>query len=134
MKKRGKKVILESPFNPTNGFSLQQNINYGRACMHDCFLRGEYPLASHLLYTQKGILDDRILEERNLGIEAGLVWGEHAEYTVAYIDLGISNGMKYGIQNAINNRRLVEVRNIEDQILKNLGFVKKGDLWIPKNI
>jgi hypothetical protein len=37
-------------------------------------LRGESPIASHLLYTQPGILKDDVPEERPLGIEAGLAW------------------------------------------------------------
>lgn len=80
--------------------------------MNDSFKRGEAPIASHLLYTQEGILNDDIPEERQKGIEAGLLWGEHASKTVVYIDLGISDGMKEGIQRAKEAGRPIEQRQL----------------------
>jgi hypothetical protein len=53
-RKNMKKVIIESPF----AGDVKKNIEYARKCMRDSLLRGEAPLASHLLYTQDGILDD----------------------------------------------------------------------------
>lgn len=103
------KVILESPF----AGEVEANIEYARKCMRDCLLRGEAPIASHLLYTQDGILDDLIPEERTLGIEAGLIWGELAEKTVVYTDRGISQGMEYGIQKAIELGRPIVYRSFE---------------------
>ena len=41
---------------------------YARACVADCLRRGEAPIASHLLYTQPGVLDDDVPEERAQGI------------------------------------------------------------------
>jgi hypothetical protein len=38
-------------------------------------IAGEAPIASHLLYTQPGVLRDEIPEERRHGIDAGLAWG-----------------------------------------------------------
>lgn len=76
--------------------------------MRDCFARGEFPFASHLLYTQEGILDDTIPEERKLGIETGLAWGRMADATVVYTDLGITDGMKVGIERARINKRDIE--------------------------
>jgi len=102
------KVILESPF----AGDVKANIEYARKCMRDCFMHGEAPIASHLLYTQEGILDDDIPEERALGIYAGLLWGAHAEKTVVYTDRGISRGMEYGIENAEKAGRQVEFRSI----------------------
>ena|SRR5688572_31212619 len=91
-------VILESPF---GGPNVLLNTRYGRACMKDCLLNhGESPFASHLLYTQVGVLDDSIYEERLLGMTAGFVWRHLAERTVVYTDLGISPGMEKGIYNA----------------------------------
>jgi len=107
------KVILESPYVG----DIQQNEKYARECMADCFERGEAPFASHLLYTQPGILDDTILEERKLGIDAGLIWGLCADKTVVYTDLGISKGMEYGIENAKKDSRPIEYRSlIKNQI------------------
>lgn len=101
-----KLVIIESPY----AGDIERNIIYARKCMHDCFKRGEAPFASHLLYTQEGILNDEINHERDLGIDAGLEWGKLAELTAVYIDYGITSGMQYGINEAIKAGRVVEYR------------------------
>jgi hypothetical protein len=101
-------VIIESPFSGDQ----QKNISYARACMSDSLKRGEAPYASHLLYTQDGILNDEIPEERAMGIEAGLAWGKLAEKTVIYTDLGISKGMQIGIERALQEGRTVEFRSL----------------------
>ena len=99
-------VIIESPF----AGDVELNVRYARACLRDCLLRGEAPLASHLLYTQPGVLDDNDPWERATGIEAGLAWGRAAEATVVYTDLGISPGMQQGVSRAHGEGRLVEYR------------------------
>lgn len=102
------KVLIESPY----AGDIEKNIKYARACMRDSFSRGELPWCSHLIYTQNGILDDSIPEERQMGIDAGLNWGEAAEKTVVYTDYGISNGMLYGIRAAEKAGRVVDYRQI----------------------
>ncbi len=74
--------------------------------------RGEAPIASHLLYTQDGILNDNIPKERQLGIDAGLAWKTVAEMAVVYIDLGITTGMMYGITQAKKHGLEIEIRCI----------------------
>lgn len=106
-------VILESPY----AGDVEKNTSYARACVRDSLLRGEAPLASHLLYTQLGILRDQVPEERKLGIEAGLAWGIHAEATVVYCDYGISSGMEFGISNAQRAERPVELRFLHPLVL-----------------
>ncbi len=101
-----RRVILESPY----AGDVEKNVEYARACLRDSLLRGEAPIASHLLYTQPGVLDDGVPEERAMGIEAGLAWGHEAEATVVYTDRGISGGMKYGIERAASEGRVVEYR------------------------
>ncbi|MEK7636678.1 MAG: hypothetical protein AAB362_03250 [Patescibacteria group bacterium] len=101
-----KRVIVESPY----AGDIPRNTAYARACMHDCLIRGEAPFASHLLYTQPGILNDSIPKERMRGIHAGFSWGEVAEAVVVYTDHGISKGMRYGIENAKINRLNIEYR------------------------
>ncbi len=103
-----KKVIIESPF----AGDFKKNIEYGRQCMHDSLMRGEAPFVSHLLYTQPGVLDDTVPEERTHGIEAGLLWGKEAELTVVYEDLGVTNGMRMGIERAQKEGRPIEYRKI----------------------
>src|SRR3546814_6008941 len=105
-----KRVIIESPY----AGNVEENTRYARACLQDCLRRGEAPFASHLLYTQPGILDDRVPDERELGIEAGLRWGELAEATVVYTDRGISSGMKFGIARALAQGRPVEHRTLPE--------------------
>lgn len=99
-----RRVILESPYNG----DVEANKAYAREAMRDSLGRGEAPLASHLLYTQ--MLDDMVAKERALGIMAGLAWGEVAEATVVYCDLGISPGMQHGIDHAHKHDRSVERR------------------------
>lgn len=109
-------VDLESPFAGRGGnaeVDREENLRYARACMRDCLLRGEFPIASHLLYTQPGILDDDVPEERALGIRAGKEWGRFATKTVVYTDRGISVGMEYGIKHAEACDRPVEYRSID---------------------
>lgn len=101
-------VIMESPF----AGDVERNTRYARACMADCLARGEAPFASHLLYTQPGVLDDTVPEQRSLGIDAGLAWGLNADATVAYQDLGVSTGMQLGIDAADEAGRTVERRSL----------------------
>lgn len=102
------RVIIESPY----AGDIEANLAYARACMADCIKGGEAPFASHLLYTQEGVLDDTIPEEREKGIQAGLAWGEVADKVVVYIDYGISAGMQYGIDVAIKKGIPVEYRKL----------------------
>lgn len=87
-------VIVESPF----AGDVDYNTIYARRAVRDSLLRGEAPIASHLLYTQPGILRDDVPEERMLGIMAGLAWHHAKVKTVVYADLVISSGMKKGLE------------------------------------
>lgn len=101
-------VIVESPY----AGDVERNVRYARAALRDCLLRGEAPIASHLLYTQPGVLDDLVPDERRLGIEAGLAWGKWAAKTAVYTNLGISPGMELGIARAQVMGRVVEMRTL----------------------
>lgn len=109
-------VYLESPYAGKSKEDVEgvaRNLKYLRRCMHDCIMRHEAPFASHGLYTQEGVLDDTIPEERKLGIEAGFAWARPAAKTVMYCDLGFSRGMKYGIKNALVCGRPIELRYLD---------------------
>lgn len=89
-------VIIESPY----AGEVERNTRYARACLADSLARGEAPFASHLLYTQPGVLDDTHPHERAKGIAAGFAWGKVAALTAVYHDLGVSRGMRQGIEEA----------------------------------
>ena len=105
-----RRVILESPY----AGDVEANIKYARRCLRDSLMRGEAPIASHLLYTQPGVLDDGISEERAKGIDAGLAWRGVADATVVYTDRGISSGMRYGISAAKDSEIPVEFRSLRE--------------------
>ncbi len=120
-----RKVVIESPY----AGDVEANLDYARRCMRDSLQRGEHPIASHLLYTQAGILDDSDPAERAIGIEAGLAWGALADLTAVYIDRGTTESMRLGIARARDDGRPVEHRRLEcvdcqieqDQLDRQLG-------------
>lgn len=101
-------VIIESPY----AGDVERNVAYAKEAVRDCLARGEAPYASHLFFTQAGLLDDTVPEQRTLGIEAGLAWGAMAEATVVYTDLGMTSGMLLGIDRASLVGRPVEYRSL----------------------
>lgn len=113
------RVIIESPFagkgetEEDRLIDTQLNLDYLRACMKDCLVNhDEAPYASHGLYTQPGVLDDTIPEERAHGIQAGFLWGEVASLRVFYVDLGMSSGMEYGKKAAEELGQKTEIRRL----------------------
>lgn len=102
-------VILESPY----AGDVEANVEYARRCVRDSLRRGEAPIASHLLYTQPGILDDNNPVERQHGIEAGLAWRRVAQASVVYMDRGMSTGMMHGVAAAHAAGIPVEFRSLD---------------------
>jgi hypothetical protein len=102
-----RRVVIESPY----AGDVALNLRYLRACMRDCILRGESPYASHALLTKDGVLDDDVPAERALGIRAGFAWRDVADATVVYTDLGMSTGVRAGIDDAITKGRPIEYRS-----------------------
>lgn len=105
-----RRVIVESPY----AGDVDRHTIYARMCVRDCLSRGEAPLASHLLFTQPGILDDGKSDERKLGIEAGLAWHPVCDAVVVYLDHGVSSGMIVAIDRAKANGIPVEERRLFD--------------------
>jgi hypothetical protein len=101
-------VVLESPY----AGNSEENVRYARAAMADCLHKGEAPFASHLLYTQPGVLRDHDPTERRLGIDAGFSWGRWASYRVFYMDRGLSGGMVEGLQQAHEHVQVIHVRSL----------------------
>jgi hypothetical protein len=108
------RVIIESPY----AGNINRNTKYAQACLLDCLNRGEAPFASHLLYTQ--VLDDNNEDQRRWGIEASLSWLTVADLVAVYTDLGVSNGMKYGIEQASQALIRIEFRELSTDIMSNL--------------
>jgi hypothetical protein len=96
-------VILESPFRNADPL-------YVHRCIRDCILRGEAPLASHVLYTQA--LNDADPSQREAGILAGFCWRWLAARTVVYTDHGVSPGMARGIEHAQEIGHEIEYRTL----------------------
>lgn len=104
------RVVIESPYAGT----IEKNLDYLRAAMRDCCLRGESPYASHGLLTQPGVLNDNDPDERKIGIALGFEWRDVADKTVVYVDHGVTPGMLEGIRDAIEKDRPFEVRRLGD--------------------
>lgn len=97
-------VILESPWR--GGIAICRQ--YLNDAIRDCLTRGESPYASHMMLT--GALNDANAQERDFGIKAGFEWRRVATKTVVYIDLGISEGMRLGLEHAAKIGHPVERR------------------------
>lgn len=101
-----RRVIVESPY----AGDVEANVEYARACLWDCLQRGEAPYASHLLYTQVGVLNDEDPDERMRGMKAGWAWRAAADAVVVYMDRGVSSGMLSAINAAVAEGKTVERR------------------------
>lgn len=116
-------VVIESPYAPQSkdpaeaAVELARNISYARAMMRECIKSGQVPFASHLLYTQDGILDDTNPHERKNGIEAGFSIAEalffdstlnDGRFTWLFcVDRGVSKGMQLACEE--NSKRQVQI-------------------------
>ena len=102
-------VIIESPY----AGDVERNLRYVRAAMRDSLLRGEAPYASHALYTQPGVLDDKDPSERRLGMDGAAPYRKRADWTAFYTDLGTSPGIEEGLELAEKHHPVVR-RSIPD--------------------
>lgn len=91
--------------NAVRAYESALHARYLDACLLDCLYRGEAPFASHGLYTRPHVIEDMRPEERIQGITAGFLWRRVAHATVAYVDLGWSEGMRHGEWDAIAVRQ-----------------------------
>lgn len=103
-------VIIESPYAAPTAAGIASNVDYAKCCVNDSLARGESPIASHLLFTQPGLLDDETPEDRRTGIDAGHAWMKVCDAVVVYRDHGVSPGMKAGIRVANRLKKPVEFR------------------------
>jgi hypothetical protein len=111
-----KLVIIESPY----AGKIKENVEYARAAMRDSLNRGEAPIASHLLYTQPGILRDEVPEERQWGIDAGLAWRRVADLAAFYVDKNWSGGMIAARRVYLDEGFPFEVRTIDGEVIERV--------------
>lgn len=104
------RVTIESPYRGNSPEERKRNEAYLVRAMHDSLTRGEFPFASHRLYP--GVLNEDIVTERTLGIEAGYAWMEVADAVVFYEDYGWSAGMKKARNHAKRLEKFMARRKI----------------------
>lgn len=112
-------TIIESPYSGATDADVQRHITYARLAVAHSISLGETPFASHLFYTQ--VLDDATPGQRALGISLGFHYYRFAEKAVVYHDLGLSPGMKAGIDYANRLGLRVLYRYLPDDILAKLN-------------
>lgn len=88
------------------------NRDYAKACVLDSLRRGEAPYASHVLFDQRGLLDDASHVERHIGMRAGRAWESAGELMAVYLDRGISSGMQAAIDRAQTRGQRIEYRRL----------------------
>lgn len=109
-------VIIESPY----AGQVKANLAYARAAMRDSLERGEAPIASHLLYTQPGILNDHDAAERQWGIDAGLAWRRVADLAAFYVDRNWSGGMLAARRLYLDEGFPFEVRLLDGTVVESV--------------
>jgi hypothetical protein len=123
-----RRVVVESPF----AGEVETNLAYAKACLRDCLLRDESPVASHILFASTGTLEDSDPIERAVGINAGHAWMHGAHAVVVYTDRGISSGMEAGIKVAEFFKIPVEYRSLQapqvDSVRLGAESVAGGDV------
>lgn len=107
-----RRTIVESPWSAATPEEQARNIRYLRACLLDCYERGEAPVASHAIGTQ--CLDESPAS-RQRGIEAGLAWMASADIIAFYVDLGSTMGMDRAAAAADQRGLWTELRRLGDR-------------------
>ena len=119
-------VLIESPYAHTHKWGIQLHEAYLEACLFDSLMRGETPIATHKLYTRA--LDDRIVDERRLGMLQAEIMLDFISIHAVYYDLGISKGMWWGIEQGERAGKRVEPRSLYEHDLHPNDKLKWNDL------
>lgn len=104
------RVIIETPYHAPTPTKVEENIAFAKQCILDSLSGKEYPFASHLFYTQPGLLADHVPTERICGINCGYAWMAVAELVAFYIDRGFSKGMLDAMKQALVLNIPIEIR------------------------
>lgn len=104
-------AFISSPYNGEDE-EIIDNVKRARAMCRWAMDNGFAPFASHLIYTQ--FLDDRISEERKMGIEIGRAYMKNCSAVIRYVDR-ISEGTA-GDAELLNSLCIREIQLTEDDI------------------
>lgn len=107
-------VVIESPY----AGDVERNRKYLQRCIKDSLDRGEFPFASHQMYTDA--LDDTNPEDREKGIRGGFEWGSCANEVIFFVDYGMSPGMHKALDHWLSQGKKIT-------FLKILTEVRKGE-------
>lgn len=99
-------VLVESPYKGNIDFHM----SYLRLCFRDSIQRGEVPIATHKLYTD--VLNDTDPYERRLGMSMLKELIQHTDFSAVYYDLGVSSGMVFGINYALEVGKPIKPRSL----------------------
>ena len=112
------RVIVESPY----AGNVERNIRYARAACRWLLQLGKAPFAAHLIYGQ---CIDGSEGEREFAMQAGMSWRSACAKTttLAFIDFGISAGMRAGMTHARSLGQEVEEISLCD-VLGDETFAK----------
>jgi hypothetical protein len=87
MRGRRRPVLIETPYSDKG----TEAIRYLACCLLDSIDRGEAPLASHALYPLA--LPEHVPGGREVGLACRDALAALTRYVVAYLDLGVTEGM-----------------------------------------
>lgn len=93
-----KTICLESPLAASGSITMEEHQQYAAVCMYILLDQGYAPYVSHLLYTH--VLDDTKPAEREIGLQAGLAFGDQCEERWFFTDYGFSPGMRLAYDRA----------------------------------
>jgi hypothetical protein len=115
-----KLVVIESPF----AGDIKKNVEFCHNVCRYALGAGYSPYASHLFFTQ--FLDDNILEERKVGLAAGLAWSRLADEVWICLRPGepLSSGMRDAFEDHLKNRRFIKLMRFEQSgtLLREMGL------------
>jgi len=112
--------------------SIRRHVQYARELMRWALYNGLTPYASHLLYTQPGVLRDDVPAEREMGILAAKRWHELADVAVVGLDYHVSSGMLWGIQQHVDQEREIKfVKLYQKNDVKDVVTLFPKDGKIP---
>lgn len=85
-------VFVSSPYAPTNGMTVEENVSFARKCVKGLIDDGYCPIAPHLIYPF--VLDDNDQDQREKGMKLAKELLHKCDFVCFFVDNGFSSGMK----------------------------------------